>query len=209
MRLSRLLPLVLAVPLAGCAVFGYTMVQPDRPVAVAGSDMTVTAPVAWNRAGATNDPGKDAELWTLDGPALNEITFYGAVPDGRPLFREVDRRDRPLPRFSSTMLPPDVAALFESSYRVASGTPLFQLGAMEPATFAGHPGFRFAYAFTLQGEEVRRRGEATGAIVDGALYLISFEAPEIHYFDRDVATYRRIAASAAIPAAAAPGSPRR
>lgn len=186
----------LVIATGGCAVFGYTMVQPGARVAVAGSTLTVTPPAAWNKAGTIRGPGKDAELWTLDGPALNELTFYGGIEDDRPLFREVSRRERPLPRFSSTMLAPDVAALFESSYRVASGTPLFEMRGMEPATFAGRPGFRFGYSYVLQGEEVRRRGEATGAIVDGRLYLISFEAPEIHYFGRDEAAYRRIVESA-------------
>ena len=35
-----------------------------------------------------------------------------------------------------------------------------------------------------------------GAVVDGKLYLIAFEAPTLHHFDRDVAAYRALAASA-------------
>lgn len=186
-----------ALALSACAT-GYRLVEPGQSVAVAKSGLTVTAPAAWNRAGTLTGPGKRAELWTLDGPRLNEITFYGAIPDGKTLFREVDRRDRPLPRFSATMLPTDVATLFETSYRVASGTPLFELGELAPATFAGRPGFRFAYSYTLQGEEVRRKGEAAGAIVEGRLYLISYEAPEIFYFERDVDDYRRVVESARI-----------
>ena len=49
-----------------------------------------------------------------------------------------------------------------------------------------------------QGEEVRRNGEATGAIVGGKLYLVSFEAPVIHYFDRDIANYRKLVETAKV-----------
>ncbi len=81
------------------------------------------------------------------------------------------------------MLAPDIAQLFESSYRVSVGTSLMSIDPIEPAVFAGQPGFRFAYSFVVQGEEVRRKGEATGAVIGGKLYLITFEAPVIHYFD--------------------------
>lgn len=194
MKMRWLVPAA-ALALSGCAT-GYRMVDAGQSVAVANSGLTVTAPAAWNRAGTLTGPGKRAELWTLDGPRLNEITFYGGIPGGKTLFREVDRRDRPLPRFASDMLPTDVVALFETSYRVASGTPLFEVGEIAPAIFAERPGFRFSYSYTLQGEEVRRRGEATGAIVEGLLYLISYEAPEIFYFERDVEDYRAVVASA-------------
>ncbi|NJC33255.1 hypothetical protein GGR88_000729 [Sphingomonas jejuensis] len=187
---------VAAVGPSGCAVFGYTLVRPGAAVDVAGSGLIVSPDRAWNRAGSINGPGKDAERWTLDGPALNELTLYAGIRDGRPLFREEDRRDRPLPRFSATMLPVDVAALFEASYRVASGTSLFTIDAIAPDSLAGRPGFRFDYSYVLPGEEVRRKGAATGAIVGGKLYLISFEAPAIHYFDRDVGAYRAIVAAA-------------
>lgn len=188
-------PLLPALLLAGCAS-GYALAPAGEPRAVARSKLTVTPPSAWNRLGSVAGPGKNAELWTLDGPTLNDITFYGGIADDRTLFREVDRRDRPLPRFQATMLPPDVAQLLETSYRVALGTALFTLGTLEPATFAGQSGFRFTYSYTVQDEEVRRLGEATGAILDGQLYLVTFEAPAVHYFEKSLPDYRAIIASA-------------
>lgn len=187
------LAVLLAAALAGCA--DYALVPPGRTIAVADSRLVVTPPDAWNRLGGIG-PGKHAELWTLDGPQLNELTFYGGIPDGRTLFREVDRREAPLPRFAATMLPTDIPALLEASYRVAAGTALFTLDRVEPATFAGHPGVRFAYHYTLPDEDVRRDGEGTGAIIAGHLYLVTFEAPAIHYFARDVGRYRAVVASA-------------
>lgn len=178
------------------AFAGFKLMQAATPVAVGKAGLTVTPSIDWNRLG--QKVGRNAEAWTLDGNSLNDLTFYAGIEPGRPLFREVDKKNRPLPKFSVSMLPPDVAQMFESSYRVAAGTSLFTLDEVAPARFANTDGFRFSYSFTIQGEEVRRKGEATGAIIAGKLYLVAFEAPEIHYFDRDIAAYRALVETARV-----------
>lgn len=167
-----------------------------KPIAVARSGLTVTPDIAWNKGAR---PGRLSEAWTLDGLNINELTFYGGIADNTTLFREVDKTNAPLPRFSKTMLIPDIVQLFESSYRVALGTSLMQVETVEPATFAGQPGFRFSYSFAVQ-DEVKRLGEARGAIIDGKLWMITYEAPRIHYFARDKASFEKIAESARIVA---------
>lgn len=185
----------LALGLAVTPALAYKLITKGAAV-VAGKSITVTPGCDWNRIGFVH--GKIAESWTLDGLALNDVTFYGGIPADTVLIRETNKKDKPLPRFSPTMLAPDVAQLFEGSYRLAKGTSLFSIDSVEPAQFAGRPGFRFAYTFTVQNEEVKRKGEATGAIVGGKLYMITFEAPVIHYFDRDAPQYRAIVDSAKI-----------
>jgi len=169
------------------AVAGYKLIPKGTPIAVAKSTLTVTPSVDWNRLGAR--PGRNAESWTLDGLTLDDLTFYSGIDNDATLFRDARKKTAPLPRFRSTMLAPDIAQLFESSYRVSIGTSLMSIDGVEPATFAGKAGFHFTYTFVVQGEEVRRKGEATGAVIGGKLYLITFEAPVIHYFDatRDAA----------------------
>ena len=68
------------------------------PVAVRSSILTVTPTVDWNRLGAK--VGRNAEAWTLDGQSLNEITFYAGIGAGQTLFREIDKKNKPLPKFS-------------------------------------------------------------------------------------------------------------
>jgi hypothetical protein len=182
------------------ALAGYKLMPAGKPVAVAKSGLTVTPARDWNRLGARI--GKNAETWTLDGAQLNDITFYGGIDNDKTLFREVDKRNRPLPRFSSAMLLPEIPQLLEGSYRVAVGTSLMTIDSVEPATFAGAQGVRFAYSFAVQGEEVRRKGEAHAAIIGGRLYMTTFEAPTIHYFDAGIGAYRSIAASAVLRAVA-------
>ena len=165
---------------------------------VAKSTLTVTPDRAWNKAGR---PGRLSEAWTLDGLSINELTFYGGIIDGKTMFREVDKINAPLPKFNKTMLAPDIATLLESSYRVALGTSLIKVDTIEPSTFAGAPGFKFTYSFAVS-DEVKRKGVARGAIIGDKLYMMTYEAPGIHYFARDLASFDKIADSARFPAAA-------
>jgi hypothetical protein len=184
--------LVVAVP----AYAGFKLMPPGVPQLIRKSTLSVTPSIAWNRLGPRL--GRNAEAWTLDGNSLNDLNFYAGIEPGRTLFREVDKKNKPLPKFSPSMLAPDVVAMFESTYRVAASTSLFTVNDAEPATFAGKPGFRFTYTFTIEGEEVRRNGEATGAVIGGKLYLVTFEAPVIHYYDKNIADYRALVSSAKV-----------
>jgi hypothetical protein len=194
------LAIALSLLITAPARAAYKLVAKGTPRAVAKSGLTVTPPTDWNRLPARI--GKHAESWTLDGLPLNEVDFYGGIAEGEPLIRDFDKKNRPLPRFSNTMLPPDIIAFYETSFRVATGSAQYETGTVEPAIFAGKPGFRFSYRYTT-GDEVRRSGEAIGATIDGKLYLIAYNAPETHYFAHDLENFRKIAASArvlAVPA---------
>lgn len=189
--------IVAALLLTAAPARAHTLIAKGVRVSVAKSALTVDPAIDWNRM--SSRPGRNAEAWTLDGLALNEVTFYGGIANDRTLFKEVDKKNKPLPRFTAEMLPTDVVQLFETSYRVAGGSALFAVDQVEPATFAERRGFRFRYHFTLENEEVRRDGEATGAIVDGKLYLVTYEAPTIYYYARNLNDYRAVAASARLP----------
>lgn len=184
--------LLVGQPLAA----GNVLVVPGQKRLVAKSTLSITPASEWNRLGAR--PGRYAETWTLDGDLLNDVTFYGGIGADKTLFREVDKRNRPLPRVSATMLATDIPALLESSYRIALGTPLMTIDSVEPAPFAGRPGIRFTYSFTRQGDMVKRLGEGRGAMIGGQLYMITYEAPALYYFARSLAAFHQIADSAAL-----------
>jgi hypothetical protein len=180
--------------IVGSPAVANKIMPEGKAVNVAKSALTVTPGMDWNRL--SGRPGRNAESWTLDGLSLNDLTFYGGIADGATLFRDARKKTDPLPKFSKTMLIPDIAQMFESSYRVSVGTSLMSVDSIEPATFAGKPGFHFTYSFVVEGEEVKRKGEAMGAVIDGQLYLITFEAPVIHYFDADIVAARAVQTSA-------------
>ncbi|WP_375381783.1 hypothetical protein [uncultured Sphingomonas sp.] len=181
MMRATTVPMALMLGLAAPAVAKWTEVAAAR-TPVAGSTLSVAAGAGWNRW--SKHPIKAEELWSLDGPLLNQIVFLGGVADGQPIAREPNRKREPLPHFAAAMRPTDIAELLERTTRITEAAPDFTTEAVAPATFAGRPGFRLRYRYTVG--ELTRLGEARGAVIDGRLYLIAYSAPALHYFDTDL-----------------------
>jgi hypothetical protein len=184
--------LLIAVLASAPASAKWLIVAPDKAVPVAKSKLAVVAPAGWNRW--SKQPTKQSELWSFDGPLLNRLHFYGGVSAGQPLAKERNKKREPLPKFASNMKATDVVEAYEQTLRVTEGANDFVIEAIEPTQFAAHQGFRFAYRYTAG--ELTRRGEARGAIVGGKLYLISYAAPALHYFDAHLAKAQAIMESA-------------
>jgi hypothetical protein len=176
------------------AIAGNKLIVAGVPVQVAKSSLAITPASEWNKLGLR--PGTNGEIWTLDGDSLNKVTFYGGIAPGATVFREVDKKNRPLPRFTDVMLSTDIPVLLENSYRIALGSAIFTVDAMVPAKLAGADGIKFTYSFIRQGEEIRRKGEARAAIVKGKLYMITYEAPALYFFDKSLEAFHQIANSA-------------
>jgi hypothetical protein len=185
MKKTRLAALA-AVALAAAPVTAanWAVVGPSQSVAVAGSSLTVTPRTPWNKA--THKIGPKAEAWTQDGFTLNELDFIGGVGPGEALVKERNKKDKPLPKFSASMTPPDIVQMFEATDRILLNTSLFEIDKVEPAKLGGRDGFRFEYHYVVQDDEVRRKGEARAAVVGGKLYLINYNAPAIHYYDAGI-----------------------
>lgn len=182
----------IAVLSAGSApCLANSLVGPG-PRAIAQSRMSATPDGEWNRLGRGG--GKYVEVWTLDGAALNKVTFFGGIPAGQPLIRKRDKGYGPTPRVAGTMLVTDIPTLLETTYRNQFVVHQMTIDTQEPAMLHGHRGIRFTYSFTKD-DDVRRRGEAIGAMIDRQLYLICYEAPETYFFDKDIEKFRSLAAS--------------
>lgn len=193
-----LIVLSAALALAGAAqAREYDLLKASEPTRVANSYLAVTPSIDWNQLG--HKPGSNAEIWTLNGLTLDALTFYGGIKNDETMVKDALKKDRPLPHFMSTMLAPDVEQLFEENHRLANDTTIFHLDKMEPATFLKGDGFRFEYTYTAK-DEVERKGLAMGAVRNGKLYLISFEAPRIYYFDNGKVAAEAIMASAVLEA---------
>ena len=165
----------------------------DEGVNIAGKLMIATPKAGWNRSSAR--PSDHGERWTRDGLALNELTFFAAIPDGGTLYHTPYGAAQKLPKFRSNMLATEIVELFENSNRILLNSSVFSVGAVEPAKLGRHEGVRFAYSYAAQDEGLTRKGEGVAAIVDGKLYLVNFIAPEIHYFDRDIEEIRQLVAT--------------
>lgn len=164
-------------------------------VRVADDGFSVTPSQDWNRLDGNS--GKRTETWTLDGAQLNDLTFYGGIEAGKSLVRERNKKSDPLPKFTSSTLPVEIPELLEGTYRTFRDSANFEVSAVEPVRFLGQDGISFAYQY-LDGEHLIRKGEAQAAIIGGKLYMITFDAPRLRYFDKSVAEFRRIAGSATL-----------
>lgn len=204
MRLGKmLLPFAAAFPLTACAgsggggfgYGGYTLV-PVKEVRVGDDSVAVTPPREWNRISASLFQDiADVEDWTQNGPYLDGISFVTGLADGKELVRQRSRDDRQVPKFRSNMTAPEIAAMIESLFRVRGGTVDFRTTSLAPRPFLGGNGFQYDFEH-LDSDEVRRRGRAVGAVIDGRLYLILLDAARSHYFEASLPDFEAIVSSA-------------
>lgn len=169
--------------------------EKGKPAAIANSSLKVVPPRDWNEL--TARPGKRAETWTLDGDQLNDVTFFVGVAPGEPLVRERSRKREPLPKFKSTTLLAEVPDLLEGTYRAAKQIGAFTVTSTKPASFLGYDGVCFTYEF-VDSDELPRKGEALATLIGGKLYMVTFDAPRVHFFDRTIADYRALIETASI-----------
>ena len=164
--------------------------EKGKPAKIGKSGMTVTPPRDWNRLDFR--PGKFTEIWTLDGNQLNDITFYGGVEPGKPLIKEQDKKRAPLPKFTASTLLIEIPELLEGTFRAYKQIGRFTLTGSRPDRFLGRDGVYFSYEYTDQ-DELPRRGEARAVVIGKKLYMVTFDAPRLHYFDRTLADFRALA----------------
>ena len=204
MRFKQLLILAAAASLSACAsgvgggsfgYSGYSLVR-VKEVRVGNDSMAVTPPREWNKiAGSLFVDIHAVEDWTQNGPYLDGISFVTGLKDGKALVYQRRRDDRQVPKFRSNMTPPEIAAMIESLFRVRGGAVDFKTLSMTPRPFLGTNGFQFDYEH-LDSDEVRRKGRAVAAVINGRLYMILFDAARSHYYNALLPDYEAIVHSA-------------
>lgn len=183
-------PVAIAASLATAApVMANKLASSGQTQIIGKSDIQALPQADWNKLNAR--PGPLAEVWTFDGELLNAVMFYTGIPGGKPLLREVDKKNRPLPKFAKDMLLPDLPSFLERTYRITKDVSTFNVEQVAPGTVAGHKGVAFSYTF-VGSDDVRRKGEANAAIIDGKLYLVTYEAPLIYFYDNSKDQYHQL-----------------
>lgn len=186
--------LICSLILTGCMP-AYTLVKP-QPVAVAKGSMKVRPSIAWNKAPRSALDIPQEENWTQNGPVLDLITFIGGLKDGQAIAKQRAKDEQKVPLFRANMTPQDLVSMIESYYRIKARATVFETTGVSPTSFLGQSGIEFNFDY-VAGDEVKRRGRALLAIIDGRLYLISLDAAASHYFDAALPEFVRIASSAA------------
>lgn len=174
---------------------GYSLVR-VKEVRVGDHSLAVTPPREWNRVSSRVFTDiRDVEDWTQNGPYLDGISFVTGLKDGKALVYQRSRDDRQVPKFRSNMTPPEIAAMVESLFRVRGGAVEFTTTSLAPRAFLGANGFQHDYEH-LDSDEVRRKGRAVAAVIDGKLYLILFDAARLHYYNALLPDFEAIVNSA-------------
>lgn len=190
----RLHLLALCLLITACAAPGPLLL----PVTGGGESvvkqrLAVTPDTPWNRF--DDDPKSKLATWTQEGLALDQLQFYVGIADGEPIAPvPSDPKAKQLPPFRAAMTPTEVVDLLQTHWTQSGSN--FELERLEARPFAGQPGFRFQYAYIRNGDELRMRGVAFGAVIGRELFLIDYMAPRLGFFDRHLAEVEALAASA-------------
>ncbi len=186
---------VVALSLAMIAspAMAHKIIAPELQEKIAGKQFSATPNTEWNRL--QQKGGKYQEIWTIDGDDLNKVTFYGAVPSGEALFKERNKKEQPLPKVASNMLLTDIPTLLEATYRTQFQTTKMTIDKQEAFELDGEAAIRFSYSFIRNDDLVERTGEGIGSLRDGKLYLITYEAPSLFFFQRSHDEFLAIASS--------------
>lgn len=195
LRLAAALALA-GVLLASPAAHAHKLRERGASASIADSPLTVVPSRDWNRLDMRI--GKNTESWTVDGEQLNDVTFFAGIAAGSPLVKERSKKREPLPKFLASTLLVEVPELLETTWRTYKNSGSFTVTGIEPGQFLGRDAVHFTYEFVDQ-DELPRQGEARAAIVAGKLYMISFEAPRLHYFAAGIEHFRKLADSARLP----------
>lgn len=193
------LALMLACAAPAVAKPAYQLVSQGIERAVTETGLVVTPDREWN----VLFNNKAEAAWTLDGRSLNEVYFYGGVPDGKSIWKAEATRSRPKPKydkFSKAMTPDQIAGLFVATWRATVDFDEFVLSPTERIPFAGVQGFRFGYVYRYKDKGLMRQGEAAGAVIDGKLVMITYHTPRLFYFERGLPAFRALVASARMTA---------
>ncbi|WP_321327001.1 hypothetical protein [uncultured Parasphingorhabdus sp.] len=174
----------------------HKLIDPGPREKIARGVFSAVPTSTWNRL--QQKEGKFQEVWTIDGDDLNRIIFFGGVPIGEPLLKETHKKRDPLPKVKENMLLPDIPILLERTYRTKYGTAIMEIGQQKPAELAGLPAIFFEYRYVDGEYEVEKNGEAYAAMHEGKLYLIAFEAPTLHFFERDIHLFRELVGTVSI-----------
>ncbi|MDJ0938009.1 MAG: hypothetical protein QNI93_21705 [Kiloniellales bacterium] len=160
----------------GCA--RYSLVKANQEVTIDGV-YKVSPPIKWSKASSG-----DLELWTVNGSALDQVIFYKGIESGDPLVEGVGSgdNDEERPVFDSRMTSLELLDLFVAT-KETTGWYNLETTNLRPWKFGALDGFRFEYSFALE-DGLEQKGFAVGMTKDEKLYLITFTAASLYYYDR-------------------------
>ncbi len=168
--------------LSGCTSF--VLLEPGR---VSVDDVyTFDVSQKWSKASQQHH-----HILTLDGPALQTVHITTGVKDKQTLL--YDLSEEPQPPYDKKMSLLEMQDFIRDSF-IAIGAERFEITSFTPKDFAAWPGFSVSFSYlTTNGLEVR--GMMVGAQHNEKLYTVTYRAPALHYYDKNLADFEAIVRS--------------
>ncbi len=178
---------------------------------LAGIAFAMPALAAWKVVAEGETYRHEKSGYSIQYPAGWRWIKFGdvslATRDGAPIqmilvdFRKHKKAFRTLNQDSTpAMMPQELAERVVAEATKERSLQNVEVLSDEPATLAGRPGFRLlvAYRSAVDAGSVRYREIVLGANSPQGIFIISYRAPVLHYFERDVATFEKSLATFAI-----------
>ncbi len=174
---GSILLIVLAISISGCAI----LVETGGVQKYNKANFSVDLPEGWMR----NNRGRFLVM-SKDGFPCQLI-----VADRRSL----DKNMKDMPKqFSEDMLPHEQAETYLDAMKMSKSKLNFTVEENSPAKISGKPGFKVVYWFNYE-DGPKIKCMSYGLIHDKHFYLIRYEAPARHYYDKDVEAFEKIVRS--------------
>lgn len=187
---------LLALILSACIAQPWTQIDKDTRTA-GNSVFKLTLPMGWMRANYLDNVyyvKRDKTTWpirvervtfTRDGFALEDMDFIRF--DAKDAFPHLQKP------YTSNMLPSEAAELLVADLKKA-GLDTLSVHSNAPATISGKAGFKLHISYK------NARGLRTERLIYGfgykaGFYLLSYEAPSLHYFPAYKETFDQVVRS--------------
>lgn len=190
--MKKLILLGLIVLLASCA--SVRKVEPGSRAV--GERLVVNLEGPWNHL---DFPAvKPAEVWTMEGVTVDELLIYSGIRDGQVIHPEGPVSGKEVRKFAfrSSMQAEEVVSLFEGAFTRDGSS--FRLVRLEPYPFGGRKGYRFDYELIRKVDNVQQLGMGFGAIDNGELFALVYQAPRLTFFPRHKARVEAMAKAVVI-----------
>jgi hypothetical protein len=186
---SRLVALLAGFAFALPALAAWKLVAEGETFTHARSGYSIQYPPGWRWI---KMPFGDETVATRDGAPIQAISVD--FRKHRKAFRVLNQDSTP------DMMPQELAQKIVAEATQARSLQNVEILSDEPTMLAGRPGFRLlvAYRTAVDAGSLRYREIVVGANSPQGIFIVSYRAPVLHYFERDVATFEKSLATFAI-----------
>ncbi len=161
--------------LGGCA----TWVAVGGPYSQSSQNFEVEFPEGWRKF----NMAQDKVLITRDGLLLQQIQISRRSVDSELPFTKK--------KLAGDMLLQEIAEVLMDNIRSNPNITNLQFISDTPAQVGGHPGLRLEYTYQTQ-NGLTRKGIIYCLIFDNWCYELLYEAPERHYFSKDLPAFNQV-----------------